>query len=62
MSLLLPPIQPEEGAAAEVEDFERLEELVSERRHNFSGWCAFTDVFFCVLALTLSEYIIISTI
>merc|ERR1712032_226085 len=43
MSLLLLPIQPEEGAAAEVEDFEQSKELVSERRHNFSGWCAFTD-------------------
>ena len=30
MSLLLPPIQPEEGVAAEVEDFERLEGLLSE--------------------------------
>merc|ERR1712183_1248681 len=44
MSLLLPPIQPEEAAAAEVEDFERMEGIGRRsRRHNFSGWRAFTD-------------------
>merc|ERR1712174_101836 len=44
MSLLLPPFQPEEGVAAEVEDFERMEGIGRRRRrHNFSGWRAFTD-------------------
>ena len=58
MSLLLPPIQPEEGAAAEVEDFERQEELGWRGGTTSQGGVPSPTKLFCVLTLTLCSILL----